>query len=151
MGGSFDRAGGPPCHRPLVRRLKDPRDRRRAPPAISCGGVGETTDGGATWRKIVEGIRADYTPPGLAHDPGSQDVHRIAGCPSGRDTIWMRHCVGNLHSGPVYPHFLDVTGDGGTLALGSTTGSAWTGENGGDSRECLGADLPPVSCVRFAR
>ena len=50
----------------------------------------------------------------------------------------------------VYRHCLDVTGDGNTLAFGSTTGSVWISEDSGDSWARLSADLPPVYCVRFA-
>lgn len=49
----------------------------------------------------------------------------------------------------VYRHALEVTGDGRTLAFGSTTGSVWTSEDGGDSWQRLSAELPPVYCVRF--
>lgn len=206
--------------------LVDPRDRRRVLLAVSCGGVWETMDNGATWQNIGEGIRSDYSPPELAYEPGSQDAHRIAWCPAAPDTIWMQHHNGIFHSvdggrkwreidnaNPsafgfavvmhpedsqtawfvpgikdefrvacdgalcvmrtrdggktfepcrkglpqehayhlVYRHCLDVTGDGRTLAFGSTTGSAWISEDGGDSWERLSADLPPVYCVRFGK
>jgi photosystem II stability/assembly factor-like uncharacterized protein len=50
----------------------------------------------------------------------------------------------------VYRHALEVAGDGKTLAFGSTTGSVWTSNNGGESWTRLSADLPPVYCLRFA-
>lgn len=49
----------------------------------------------------------------------------------------------------VYRHSLDVSDDGKTLAFGSTTGSVWTSEDGGDSWQRISPDLPPVYCVRF--
>ena len=49
----------------------------------------------------------------------------------------------------VYRHALEVAGDGQTLAFGSTTGSLWISENGGDSWSRLSAELPPIYCVRF--
>lgn len=49
----------------------------------------------------------------------------------------------------VFRHCLDVSADGRTLAFGSTTGSVWISEDGGDSWERLSAELPPVYCVRF--
>lgn len=50
----------------------------------------------------------------------------------------------------VYRHCLDLTDGGQTLAFGSTTGSLWISENGGDSWERISAELPPVYCVRFS-
>lgn len=204
--------------------LVDPRDKRRVLLAISCGGVWETKDDGATWANIGEGIRSDYAPPEHAYDPGSQDAHRIAWSAADPDTIWMQHHNGIFHSTDggrkwreidnanpsvfgftvamhpqdpqtawfvpgvkdefrvacdealcvmrtrdggktfeplrkglpqkhayhlVYRHCLDVTGDGNTLAFGSTTGSVWISENGGDSWKRLSAELPPIYCVRF--
>lgn len=204
--------------------LVDPRDARRVLLGVSCGGVWESRDAGATWNCIGAGLRAEYMPPELAGDPGIQDAHRIAWCESAPDHLWMQHhngifasadggrnwreitnadpsafgfavavhprdaktiwfvpgvkddmrvpsgaalCVMRTRDGGgsfepcrnglpqehayhlVYRHGLDVTADGGTLAFGSTTGSVWISEDGGDSWQRLGCDLPPVYCVRF--
>jgi photosystem II stability/assembly factor-like uncharacterized protein len=204
--------------------LVDPRNPHRLLMAVSCGGVWESTDNGATWTNIGAGIRAEYVPPEQVYDPGIQDAHRIAWSAADPDTIWMQHHNGIFHSKDggknwseilnanpsnfgfavavhpqdpqtawfvpgikdefrvacdgalcvmrtsnggqsfeplrhglpqehayhlVYRHCLDVTGDGNTLAFGSTTGSVWISEDGGDSWDRLSADLPPVYCVRF--
>lgn len=50
----------------------------------------------------------------------------------------------------VFRHALDIDGTGDRLAMGSSTGSCWISENGGDSWECISAHLPPIYCVRFA-
>lgn len=47
-------------------------------------------------------------------------------------------------------HALDVDATGERLAFGSTTGSLWVSENGGDSWAHVSAHLPPVYAVRFA-
>ncbi|WP_224241081.1 WD40/YVTN/BNR-like repeat-containing protein [Hyalangium gracile] len=47
-------------------------------------------------------------------------------------------------------HALDVDATGDRLAFGSTTGSLWVSENGGDSWAHISAHLPPVYAVRFA-
>lgn len=49
----------------------------------------------------------------------------------------------------VFRHALDVGPDGETLAFGSTTGSLWLSEDGGDSWATLSANLPPIYAVRF--
>jgi photosystem II stability/assembly factor-like uncharacterized protein len=49
----------------------------------------------------------------------------------------------------VYRHALDVAADGETLAMGSTTGSLWVSEDGGEHWERVSAELPPIYCVRF--
>ncbi len=51
----------------------------------------------------------------------------------------------------VYRHALDVDGGGDRLAFGSTTGSLWMTENGGDHWKSLSANLPPVYAVRFVK
>jgi photosystem II stability/assembly factor-like uncharacterized protein len=50
----------------------------------------------------------------------------------------------------VYRHGLDVDETGARLAMGSTTGSLWVSENGGERWQLLNAHLPPVYAVRFA-
>jgi hypothetical protein len=50
----------------------------------------------------------------------------------------------------IYRHGLDVDHTGERLAMGSTTGSLWVSENGGDSFMAISSNLPPISAVRFA-
>jgi hypothetical protein len=50
----------------------------------------------------------------------------------------------------VYRHGLDVDETGERLAMGSTTGSLWITEDGGDAWRQVSAHLPPIYAVRFA-
>lgn len=49
----------------------------------------------------------------------------------------------------VYRHALDIAADGRTLAMGSTTGSVWLSDNGGDDWTTVSNHLPPIYVVRF--
>ena len=49
-----------------------------------------------------------------------------------------------------YRHGLDVTADGRTLAMASTTGGLWAIRDAGEHWHCVSSDLPPVAAVRFA-
>jgi hypothetical protein len=49
-----------------------------------------------------------------------------------------------------YRHGLDVDRSGKRLAFGSTTGSLFVSENGGDAWKCISTHLPPIYAVRFA-
>jgi hypothetical protein len=49
----------------------------------------------------------------------------------------------------VYRHGLDIDASGERLAMGSTTGSLWITENGGDAWTQISAHLPPIYCLRF--
>jgi len=51
----------------------------------------------------------------------------------------------------VYRHALDVDETGNCLAVGSTTGSFWISEDGGDSWQTISTNLPPIYCVRFVK
>jgi hypothetical protein len=51
----------------------------------------------------------------------------------------------------VFRHALDIDESGERLVLGSTTGSLWITENGGDSWQTLSSNLPPVYAVRFEK
>ena len=44
---------------------------------------------------------------------------------------------------------MDETGN--RLAMGSTTGSVWTSDDGGDSWHTVSSNLPPVYAVRFEK
>ena len=49
----------------------------------------------------------------------------------------------------VYRHALDVDPSGERLVMGSTTGSLWVSDDGGESFTHLSAHLPPIYVVRF--
>ena len=51
----------------------------------------------------------------------------------------------------VFRHALDIDESGDRLAFGSTTGSLWVSENGGDSWQTLSSNLPPIYAVRFEK
>ena len=51
----------------------------------------------------------------------------------------------------VYRHALDVDATGECLVFGSTTGSVWVSDNGGDSWQAISSHLPPVYAVQFER
>jgi hypothetical protein len=76
----------------------DPHDSRHVTIAISSGGVWETTDGGESWELIGHGLRADYMPPDMAHNPLNQDVHRLAQCPADPAWTWVQHHNGVFRS-----------------------------------------------------
>ncbi|MEZ6122075.1 MAG: exo-alpha-sialidase [Planctomycetaceae bacterium] len=50
----------------------------------------------------------------------------------------------------VYRHCLDIDETGERLVMGSSTGSLWISENGGDSWQTISTHLPPIYCTRFA-
>lgn len=218
FGGGYDVPG---IHSIVV----DPRDPKHLWLAVSCGGVWETLDGGASWAIRCRGMRADYMPPDLAEEQAIQDPHRMVACAASPDHLWVQHHNGVFrstdgaatwaelrHAAPSafgfavaahprdpgtawfvpaqkderrvpvdarvvvsrtrdggrtfevlsnglpqvhaydlsYRHALDVDDTGERLAFGSTTGSLWLSENGGDDWVALSAHLPPIHAVRFA-
>ncbi|WP_395685148.1 WD40/YVTN/BNR-like repeat-containing protein [Caenimonas koreensis] len=91
MGGGYDHAG---IHSIVV----DPRDAKHVTIAISCGGVWQTHDSGATWTNTSEGMVADFMPPERREDPNIQDVHCLAQCQSAPDVLWAQHHGGMYRS-----------------------------------------------------
>ncbi len=217
FGGGYDQAG---IHSILV----DPRDARHVTLGISCGGVWQTQDGGASWALTAQGMRADYLPPETTDDGNTQDPHCLVQCTAQPDVLWVQHHCGIYRSTDggqqwqaiaapapsgfgfavacdpqdpqrawfvpaqadvcrvpvdgrmvvtrtddggasfqvaseglpqhhayhlVYRHGLDVSRDGQTLALASTTGGLWLSSDAGQAWQCLSNDLPPVATVRF--
>jgi len=65
---------GPKLHSILI----DPRDARHMYIGMSGGGVFESTDGGADWRPLNRGVKADFLPqpdPEYGHDPHCVRLH----------------------------------------------------------------------------
>ncbi|APW36558.1 sialidase [Rhodoferax koreense] len=91
MGGGYDQAG---MHSVVV----DPRDARHITVAISCGGVWQTRDGGASWVLSAAGMRADYMPADSADDQNAQDPHRMVQCAAAPDHLWVQHHCGIYRS-----------------------------------------------------
>lgn len=92
FGGGYDHAG---IHSVLV----DPRDPRHVTIAISCAGVWQTRDGGASWANTSEGMDAGaYMPPERRYEGNVQDVHRIAACAAQPDVLWAQHHGGMYRS-----------------------------------------------------
>jgi hypothetical protein len=49
----------------------------------------------------------------------------------------------------VYRHGLDVSADGQSLLMGSTTGGLWASGDGGERWQAVSLNLPPIAAVRF--
>jgi photosystem II stability/assembly factor-like uncharacterized protein len=84
MGGGYDVPG---IHSICV----DPRDSSHVLVAVSCGGVWQTTDGGASWQVSSTGMRADYMPPELSENEAIQDPHRVVRSDGSPDALWCQH------------------------------------------------------------
>ncbi|KVN33122.1 WD40/YVTN/BNR-like repeat-containing protein [Burkholderia stagnalis] len=84
FGGGYDAPG---IHSVMV----DPRDSRHVSIGVSCGGVWQTDDGGATWRVTADGMEADYMPPERRGDANVQDPHRVVQCAANPDVLWTQH------------------------------------------------------------
>ncbi|HKI36496.1 MAG TPA: hypothetical protein VKA46_31850 [Gemmataceae bacterium] len=132
-------------------------------------GVFRTTNGAASWEEVT-GLRPSSfgfavavhprDPETAWFVPAIKDEKRI---PVGGRFVVTRTRDGGrtcevlsrgLPTGDaydiVYRHALDVDDTGDTLALGSTTGSLWVSDDGGDSWQAVSNHLPPIYCVRFA-
>ncbi len=109
FGGGRDYAG---IHSVVV----DPRDSRRVLVGISCAGVFETTDDGATWRPINKGLKAEFLP-----NPDSevgQDPHLLVGSPSHPDFLWQQNHCGIFRSTDSGMHWQDVSQAEGPARFG---------------------------------
>lgn len=93
FGGGYDHAG---IHSIVI----DPREPRHVTLAVSCAGVWQTRDGGASWSNTSEGMDAGaYMPPERRFDGNVQDVHRISPCAAQPDVLWAQH-HGGLYRSP---------------------------------------------------
>jgi len=65
---------------------------------VSCAGVWATTDTGANWRIINQGMYNEYLPPERRGDPIAQDVHLLARCRAHPEVMWCQHHNGVFRS-----------------------------------------------------
>lgn len=59
--------------------------------AVSCGGVWQTNDAGASWQARCAGMKAPYMPPEQAEEPNAQDPHLVVRCAARPDVLWCQH------------------------------------------------------------
>ena len=88
----------------------DPHTSNHVCIAVSTGGIWFTEDAGATWSQRGEGMRAEYVPAELTHDPISQDVHRLVQCPAAPHRMWVQHHNGIFVSSDEGRTFEEITG-----------------------------------------
>lgn len=91
FGGGADQPG---IHSVLV----DPRDGRHITVGVSCGGVWQSFDEGASWTQTAHGMRAAYMPPDQSLSPDSQDPHLLHACAAEPDVVWCQHHNGIFRS-----------------------------------------------------
>jgi hypothetical protein len=91
FGGGYDTPG---IHSICVH----PEDGRDVTVAVSCGGIWNTRDGGATWALAGKGLRNAYLPPERAYEQETQDPHRVVQCHAKPDALWCQHHNGVFRS-----------------------------------------------------
>jgi hypothetical protein len=91
FGGGYDYPG---IHSICV----DPRNSRHVTIAISCGGVWQSRDDGASWNLAARGMGAEYMPPERRDDENIQDPHRMVQSPTRPDVLWVQHHNGVYRS-----------------------------------------------------
>jgi hypothetical protein len=133
-------------------------------------GIFRSEDGAGSWREItdVEPSTFGFAVAAHPHDPQTAwfvpAVKDEVRYPKGGQVVVTRTRDGGqsfevLRNGLpqehaydlVYRHALDVDADGECLVFGSTTGSVWASDNGGDSWQAVSSHLPPVYAVQFER
>ena len=103
MGGGADLPG---IHSIVV----DPRNSKRVWIAVSTGGIWFTENSGESWAQRGQGMRAEYVPVELTHDPIAQDVHCLVQCPSAPHRMWVQHHNGIFVSSDEGITFSEITG-----------------------------------------
>ena len=81
-----------------MERLGWSRDARRLTLAVSCGGVWQTRDAGASWALTASGMRADFMPEERVEDGNIQDPHCLVRCAAQPDTMGVQHHCGIYRS-----------------------------------------------------
>jgi len=78
--------------------LIDPRNPDDIRVGVSTAGVWASTDGGASWSIINEGMYNEYMPPEQKGLPIAQDIHRLARCAAYPEIVWCQHHNGVFRS-----------------------------------------------------
>lgn len=132
-------------------------------------GIFVSRDGTRHWEEVTQAGPSTFGFPVVVHPnhpgtawfvPGIKDERRI---PSGGAVVVTRTRDGGgsfdvlteglpqVHAYDlVFRHALAIDASGERLAFGSTTGSLWVTENGGDRWTAISEHLPPVYAVTFA-
>jgi len=143
-----------------------------APDVLWCQhhcGIFKSTNGGAEWTEI-EDVEPSAFGFGVAVHPDDPDCAWFV--PAVKDSSRYpnrgRVVVNRTRDGGatfetltaglpqehaydlVYRHALDVDGSGERLVFGSTTGSVWITEDGGEHWHTVSTHLPPIYVTRFA-
>jgi photosystem II stability/assembly factor-like uncharacterized protein len=132
-------------------------------------GIFRTTDGLKTWQEIPCETPANFGFAVAVHPrdpetawfvPGVKDEKRVPvdqkvvvtrTRDGGKSFEILRNGLPQEHAFDiVYRHCLAIDGSGQRLAMGSTTGSLWTTEDGGDSWQAVSSHLAPIYSVQFA-
>jgi hypothetical protein len=95
---------GPKMHSILV----DPRDPKHLYIGMSSGGVFESVDGGADWKPLNKGVRADFLPqptPEFGHDP-----HCVRFAGGNPDRLWQQNHCGLYRLDRPSTDWLDIGG-----------------------------------------
>lgn len=96
--------------------IVDPRNSSRVLVGISCAGVFETTDDGATWNPRNKGLKADFLPSPnveVGHDP-----HFVASCASNPDVLWQQNHCGIFRSTDGGENWESISQSGSTAHFG---------------------------------
>jgi len=169
------RAGFMPPESAEIPYIQDPHRivRCRAQPEVMWAqhhsGMYRSADGGASWDEIVDVSPSTFGFAVAAH-PSDPDTAWFV--PSQSDEVRVpvdgRMVVNRTRDGGatfdtlcdglpqrnayhlVYRHGLDVDDTGDRLVVGSTSGSLWVSDDGGDHFTNVTNDLPPIAAVRFA-
>ena len=86
----------------------NPRDSDKVLLGVSCGGVWQTADGGASWVLTSTGMRADYMPPELDENEAVQDPHRFVRSQAMPDMLWCQHHNGIWRSEDGGHHWQEI-------------------------------------------
>ncbi len=89
--------------------LVDPRNPSDIRVGVSTAGMWASTDAGATWRLINQGMYNEYMPPEQRGDPLVQDIHRLARCARHPEIMWCQHHNGVFRSEDAGANWQEVT------------------------------------------